>query len=167
MQRLDDLESSAQRRQHARERLLERVGWIVIGGLLVLGCAGGLGPGAINLRNLQSADGSLRIEYHAIERCHAPAGITLWVRPLQATDNPIVLSLSRNLAESIQLDQIVPRPQRMVREGERLLLAFARDDLPPSGQIHCRLEFEEWGILHSEIGISSGEAFRFRQLVLP
>ena len=167
MQRLAELESSAERRQHARERILERAGWITIAGLLVLGCAGGLGPGAINIRNLQSSDGALRIRCHAIERCHAPAEIAIWVRPSPADDGPVVLSFSRELAAAVQLDKLVPLPQRLIREDERLLLAFAREDLTPTAQIHCHLEFEDAGILRSEIGIDSGAAIRFRQFVLP
>ena len=167
MQRLAELESSAQRRQHARERVLERAGWITIAGLLVLGCAGALGPGAINIRNLQSADGSLRIRLHAIERCHSPTEIALWVRPAPADDGPVELSFSRELAAAVQLDKLVPRPQRLIREDERLLLAFAREDLPPTGQIRCHLEFEDAGTLRSEVGIASGAAIRFRHFVLP
>ena len=167
MQRLAELESNDQRRQHGRERILERVGWIVIAGLLVLGAVGGLGPGAINARNLQSSDGSLRIRFHAIERCYAPAEIALWVNSVSETEGPVVLSFSRELAAAVQLDKLVPRPHRMVREEERLLLAFAREDLPSSGQIRGHLEFEDWGILQSEIGVQNGAPISFRQFVLP
>jgi hypothetical protein len=167
MQRLAELESSPERRQHARERILERAGWIAIAGLLLLGCAGGLGPGAINVRNLQSSDGSLRIRLHAIERCYAPAEIVLWVSDASAADGPVVLSLSRELAAAAQLDKLVPRPQRLIREEDRLLLAFDRHDLPPSGQIRCRFEFEDAGIVRSEIGTPGGATIHFRQFILP
>lgn len=165
--RLADLESEHRRRQHGRERILERAGWLVIGGLLLIAWLGGLGSGLLTSRRAQSTDGLLELRYHAVERAKSPAQIELWLTSLPPGEEPVQVSISERLADAVQIEQIVPHPDRTLRDGNRLLLAFRRDALSPPAKIECRLRFEEAGLVSYEIGIAGAEPIRIQQWVLP
>jgi hypothetical protein len=165
--RLADLESEQSRRQHGRERILERAGWLAIGSLLLVACFGGLGPGMLTSRRAQSADGLVEMRYHAVERAKSPAQIELWLTAHPPGEGPVQLSVSQRLADAVQIEQIVPQPDRTIRDGDRMLLAFHRGALPPPAKIQCRFRFEEAGLVRYEVGIAGAAPIRIQQVVLP
>jgi hypothetical protein len=62
---LDDPKSL---RTQAREWVVERIAWVVVAGVLIVGLLGFLGPGPLGKRTSVSADGRLSVQFYSVER---------------------------------------------------------------------------------------------------
>ena len=49
---------------------IQRIGWVVLGGIVVLAAAGGLGDGPLSARTIETPDGT--VHYQRIERVERP-----------------------------------------------------------------------------------------------
>ena len=164
LENLDDAEPMAHQRW---EWTLERVAWVIMALVIVAGLLGGLGAGPLASREAAAPDGSLVVEYYAIERAAAPNTLVLRLGPKAGESSQIDLAFSRPFAEGTQLDSLVPEPvQTTAREGE-IVHTFAASDLTGGSTIVCRYQHQRFGSLDYRIAIQGREPARVRQIVLP
>src|SRR5687768_15141530 len=82
-----------------REYWVERVAWTGMVLILLAALLGAFGPGLLSDRRVVSADGSLSVEYSAIERYQAESVLVIRVERDPAAGRPVLVTLSRTLAD--------------------------------------------------------------------
>jgi hypothetical protein len=154
-------------RHTRREWLLERLGWCLIGCVILGGLLGGLGPGWLSRRTVANGDNTIRIQYEAIERYEAPSVLKVWMTPGTVQSDDVTLSVSRSFADEITIEQLVPPPSSKKMADGRLLLTYRARSLTDGTPILCRYKHDSYGVLRYEIGLEGQDPIRIRQLVLP
>lgn len=142
--------------QH-RVWIAQRVGWFVIGILILTAILGLFGSGWLSGA---SVDGSgLRIEYERFARLQQPTRIRLML----SGQTPQV-ALHRRYFDSVQIEQITPEPSAVESAGEWLVYRFAG---ATPGAVIFQLKPEEFGTLVGAAKLSGGNSLVFRQFVYP
>src|SRR5688500_10694050 len=107
------LEIEQDLRYQAWEWPLQRIGWILMG-LIVLGALlGFLGEGPLTKKTAATADGSLSLQYGQVLHYHNPTQLRLQVAAGATQGNELRLSLSASYLEAIDIKTIAPKPLRM------------------------------------------------------
>lgn len=149
------------------EWTIERLGWIVMAGLIVTGLLGGLGRGPLTWRDVSSEDGSLRAKYYAVERAAAPTQLALWWDSSQVSEAKIEVAISRSFSDGTTLDSIVPEPLSVATGEGQIVYTFAAADSAAGGKVVFQYQHEEFGPFEYQVAIEGREPVRVRQFVLP
>ena len=151
-----------------REWTAQRVGWAVMA-LLVLaagiGALGSSGPAAT--AETGASDGSLRVRYARLERHHAPSRMVIDVAPRFAESGEVRLWLDIGYAQQLSLESIVPEPESVEVEPERVVYVFAAGDA--SGPLEITFLYEHDGFWWqvAQLGLTDGAPVEFGQFVFP
>jgi hypothetical protein len=149
-----------------REYWLERAAWIGMGLILLSASLGAFGPGLLSMRRAATPDGSLSVEYSAIERYHAP-GVLVLRATSERPDRSVQIALSRTLADRTKLVQVTPAPDRVETHEGAIVLTFRSSALADNSPMRYRYEHEHFGPLAFEVGLVGGQSVRVQQFVLP
>jgi hypothetical protein len=145
----------------------ERAAWIAMALILLAALLGGLGHGILSDRRIQASDGSLSVEYSALERYQATCELRISVKPPPDADEPVRLSISRTLVDRIQLKHVSPPPAQVQTVDSAVVLTLPAAAVRDGGPIVCRFEHERYGPVAFDIGLVGGQSVRVRQFVLP
>lgn len=146
---------------------LSRGGWLAMGLLLAAALAGFLGPGPLGYRRASSSDGSIVLEYHAVQRNSAPADLRLQLHPAKDEQKEVRLAVSRSFADAITPEHIVPRPASVSASGNSIIYAFRLEDLQAEYQVTYRYEHDDFGIFDYEFSLAGRQPLKIRQYVCP
>jgi hypothetical protein len=149
------------------EYRVERVAWIGMGLVLVAAVLGGLGPGLLGQRRLVTPDGSLSVEYSAMERCARRSRLVIRVSPDVSSTRPVQLALSRPLVDRTELSQVTPPPDRIQTRPGNVVLIYDPAALSAGGPIIYRCEHEHYGPITFDVGLIEGQSVRIQQFVWP
>jgi hypothetical protein len=139
-----------------RSWVVERIGWAVLGALLIAGFFGLLGPGLLS--GVKEA-GPLTVEYDRFERREnenelrvrlAPGARSLWVE--------------NSYLDGVRLEKVQPEPSRVASEAGWTVFTFEGEE-----DVEARLEISPRSIgrLEGRFGPSKDQAVRVRQFVFP
>jgi hypothetical protein len=137
--------------------IAQRVGWVVIGILILTATLGLFGSGWLSRASAHG--GGLRIEYERFARLQQPTKIRL----VLSGQTPQV-ALHRRYFDSVQIEQITPEPSAVESAGEWLIYRFAG---ATPGAVILQLKPEEFGTLIGAAKLSGGNPLVFRQFVYP
>jgi hypothetical protein len=160
------LEDGQHQRSTRAEWVAERIGWLVIAGLLLAAVLGLLGPGYLSHREAASADGRVRVEYYAIERSERPNVLRIHAQPERGAEH-LRLALSHTLTEEASFESIVPEPERMELEDDRIVYVFRAAEIEASGLITYRYRYEDFGWARFQINLDGGSEVEVTQFVCP
>jgi hypothetical protein len=134
-----DLELTEDFTFEQREWKVQRIAWLIMALLVMLGLLGLFGPGPLSSRTLTSADGTLRLEYNRFERHQAPSTLRL---QLQATgETKARVWIARQFMENVKLEAVVPSPERVEPRDGGLLYTFnVLRNQPSSAVFHLHTE---------------------------
>jgi hypothetical protein len=141
---------------------VQRIGWGLIGGCLLIAALGGTGPGLLS-RSVQQDDAQqLRVEYSSIERCSAPSQL---VFRLGLRDHRLVrLVISRDFLDRVQVESFMPSPRSTAIQGDTVQFSFEVAENPV---IILRYQHETPGARKARIGLEGESPVVISQLVLP
>lgn len=108
------IQINEERPQQRREWRIERIGWVVMGALLLAGLLGLLGSGP--LARAQAGGDALSVDYECLQRAKAPTEYRFEVNPALMGGGPVRLRFDDVLLEEVKLERIVPEPDT-VRAG--------------------------------------------------
>lgn len=162
-----DLDSSENEAIQAREWKMERIGWLVTAGIILVALLGFLGPGPLSKRKKASSDGRLLVEYHAIPRYAAPEKLVLHFRPDMRDATVVRVNVSRSFTDEITLDSITPPPEGVEIQDNKLVYRFRLFNLGEKGLITYRYKNESFGPLRYEISLDGGPKIEVSQFVCP
>lgn len=145
---------------------MQRVGWCVLVAVVVaalLGFFGGAGVFcSVSLRG--GGPAPLHVDYQRTGRLMAPT--TLRVQFAAEQSGEVALTISRNWVDDVHVEQVTPRPLRVVHLPGALRYEFAADpDVTFTASFHA--SFQRIGQLSCAVARPGGEAVRFTQFVYP
>lgn len=162
---LDDGEDLAY--QH-REWTAQRIGWVVMGLLVVaalLGLLGSMGP--LSTAHSATPDESLGVSYLRFERHHAPARLVVQVAPEAVEAGEVRLWLDEDYLGTLGLQSIVPEPESMELGAERVTYVFAVGE--GSGPMEIVFMYQHDGFWQQDarLGLVNGPSVEFDQFIFP
>lgn len=150
-----------------REWAAQRLGWIVMFGLLAAGMAGAFGRGPLASASAGEAGDPLRLDYERTVRHRAPTTLRVHLAPGAARDGRVRLGVSRDYLRAMELTRAVPEPEAVEAAGEDYVFTFRVTDPERSSTIVLDLEPESYGTMEGRIGLPDAPAVRFRHFVFP
>ena len=151
-----------------KEWRVQRVGWAVMGLIVVLASLGLLGSnGPFAKAEREAADGSLEVSYLRLDRHHAPGELSVEVAPEFALEGEIRLWIEQDFADRLEFTSIVPEPERVEIQADQIVYVFAVGD--QSGPLPITYFYEHNGYWREggRLGLVNGEAIELSQFVFP
>lgn len=161
-----DLEIEQDLTFQRREWRVQRVAWVVLALLLLLGLVGAFGDGPLSRRTLRSPDGRLVVRVQAMERHRSPSAIVLRVRPEDGKDT-VQVWLNREFAEHQHFETIHPEPESVTVGQDRLVYEFSVGGADDVVEIAFDSLPEGIGAKHVQLGLVDGPSVAFGQFVFP
>lgn len=152
-------------RYHRREWAVQRIGWTVIGVVLLAACAGLFGDGPLAHRQIAIGDSTL--EFDRFVRQRAATEWRLQPASDAASDGEIVVSLPSRFLDSFEIRTIAPEPSSSALVGERTVFRFNASDVQSSGSIAYHVEPDGIGSTSAEIQVGERQSATFRQFIYP
>ena len=146
---------------------VERVGWLVIGAIVVAALFGLFGGGWLGRAAVAAADGRLSLEYDRFWRLQSPTALKLEVSPPSADEDRIRVWIAREYIESVNVLQVMPHPARVEAGAGRVVFEFAADDTDAPIGLAFRVEPERAWRLNGAIGLDGGGSVQFQQFIFP
>lgn len=162
-----ELERPDQQALQDREWRQETIGWGFMAIVVVAAALGLLGPGPMSYRQATSTDGTLSVEYYAIERYESPAELRIAIRRAATDQSPLRLVVLRSFCEQIQLESFSPDPRHAELAGEQLIYEFATARGSDAHQIVLRYRPLLRGALPIRIGLEDQAALEIQQFICP
>lgn len=121
--RIDELRRMVGEDEHFQRRvwIAQRVGWVALGGFVMLALAGGLGDGPLAAIEDTSSDGALRVRHDAVTRQDSAMH---W--HIAMPDGSHALRIASDTLPDIELQNIQPAPARQSRDEGSFTLHFDR-----------------------------------------
>ena len=143
----------------------ERIGWVIIGLILIAGLCGLFGHHPFARATSQTASGQLKIEYDRYARYESSAEVMVMVTPEKTGDGKVTLWFDADYLDSINVVAVSPWPVRgEAREGERAFV-FQTDGKPFSALF--TIQFHALGIVHGRARVNETDAIELTHLVWP
>jgi hypothetical protein len=138
---------------------LRRAAWGLVCIILAVAALGGMGPGYLSHRELVTSDGS-RVEYYAMERHQRPT--ELKIHP--ANEKLDQVKISSSYFEGIELVNVQPSPEAVIRDGMHVTFKFAGAGTSP---VVFRITPDQMGTHSAAISLGDGTAVQITQFVYP
>lgn len=144
----------------------ERIGWVVIGVLLLLGLAGAFGDGALASASAASTDQKAVAQYARIVRLRAPATIALEIAAGTTGDSASVVSFDAGLLSGFDVQRVTPLPIQSRASDQRTDFIFVRADARHPLKVVFIMLPTSLGSRRGTVETSHGP-IEFSQFVLP
>lgn len=145
---------------------IQRIAWMIMGAALVAALLGFLGHGPFSRATLGGPDDPLRLDYDRLAQYEVASELSL--RLLAQGGKPAAVWIDREYLTKVQLDGIVPAPERTELSADRVTYLFALSssgDQPVVITLYVRMK--EAGRVRGAIGVAGGGSLSFRQFVFP
>jgi len=147
---------------------VQRAGWIVMLAAVVAAILGLFGQGPLAAGHAGGATAGFSVDFERFARLTAPQSLDIEIWPkARTTDSTASIWLDRDWLDAHEVSSILPEPESMSLQPDRVLYAFSA---PASGvplRIRFRLEAREFGRIEGRAGVPGGPSYSFKQLVYP
>lgn len=146
----------------------QRIGWAVMGLLVVLALAGLLGGGGpLADAEVDAADSSLRVRYLRLDHHRGEGELSVEIAAEFLSAGEARLWVDRSYIEGLGLESIVPEPDQVELEPERVVYVFAVGE--GSGPVTVRFSYRHEGYWRdrAELGLVNATPVEFSQFVFP
>jgi hypothetical protein len=166
-QRYGDLEIDADLAFQRRTWVVQRIGWLLMLGVVIAAILGLFGRGLLSHQTEESRDGSVTVSYRQFERSDAPTAIELRVSTERAENGQVEVWIDRSYTDAMQMERIVPEPASVTSGEDRLILTFHVDQATPFLDIILHMRPSGIGWHSGRIGLLDDPSISFRQFVFP
>ena len=142
----------------------ERIGWVALSAVLVAAALGLFGSGLLSRVEASPPGGAYKVTYGRFERMQSP--MTLRVMPGRSDGGVTRVWISSSYLDGMTIQGILPEPQEMVLDGDRVLFRFPRNG-PTAAAIKFSLEGDSPGPVTGELGVDDAGAVPIRQFFYP
>lgn len=151
-----------------REWTVQRIGWIAMGLVVLAAFIGLLGnSGPLATEKMRASDGTLEVKVNRIEQHHGPGELTVKVGPEHVQGGEVRIWLDGEYASRFGLDTVVPEPESVVAEPDRMVFVFAAGDESGPLTITFNHEHNGYWIEKGRLGVVDGPSVSFTQFVFP
>jgi hypothetical protein len=145
---------------------VERIGWVIMVGIVIAALVGAFGRGPLSKRSSLSTDDTLSIEYDHFGRLNAQTDVRFQIAE-GAVSNSLLLWLDRQYMASFEVKEISPSPERMDLSDDRITLVYRVPKAASLLRVHLILEPVEMGSVKGSAGIVGKEPLSFSQFIYP
>jgi hypothetical protein len=145
---------------------IRRVGWTVMGLILVAGALGLLGQGPLSRATTGPPGGPFQVDYERMAHYESTAVLRLHLTPEAVRDERATIRLGEQYVRHIQIEAITPMPASANGSSEGVSYVFHLKPGQPS-VITFYLKLRQVGLLTGEVGIGDSPPVGFRQFVFP
>jgi hypothetical protein len=144
-----------------REWTAQRLGWVLMGLLVLAAIAGLFGAGPLS--NSSAERDGLRLEYDRFGRLQQSMSLRLHFSGDERESAAVFIS--RQYLASVQIENITPQPQRVESDVDWLIYSFLTRQRAGGATFH--LKPEKFGLLSGQARLEQGEPISFRQFIYP
>ena len=151
-----------------KEWAAQRIGWAVMGLLVLLALAGLLGGGGpLADAEAAAADSSVRVRYLRLDHHLGPGELRVEIAPEFVSAGEVRLWVDRSYIDGLDLESIVPEPDQVQLEPDRVVYVFTVGE--GRGPLNVSFSYRHEGYWRdrAELGLVNGEPVEFSQFVLP
>lgn len=150
-----------------REWRVERVGWVIIALLVLMGFLGLLGRGPLTEQVARDANDLASVEYYSIDHAEAASELRVHIERGVVSATQMWLTLNSAYLDRIEIDQIEPEPaaQQLAEDGIAFVFYLTEPGQPVD--LSVQYHFVEYGRATGRIAIEGGPQLTFSQFVLP
>ena len=142
---------------------VQRIAWVVGLAILTAALLGLMGPGPLSSTHAGEPGGPLHVAYNRIERYQAPAMLEI---DAESADGTVRLWMNRELAESVEVVDVVPQPDRVEVRPDRYTYHFAAPE-PGRARIVIHYHANRYGRIPGRIGLEGGPDLDVSSFVFP
>jgi hypothetical protein len=149
------------------EWIAQRVGWGVMGLVVISALLGVFSSGPLSRTTVTSMDARVSLQYDQFVRYLAPTVLQVRLQSEANRDRQTRLWLDRHYLQGVEVQQITPQPQRVEAAAERFTYVF---NLTAGGQpttVTFHVQLNTMGPLSGRIGLDNGPPLSFSQFVYP
>jgi hypothetical protein len=156
-------------RHQRREWVAERIGWLLMGAILLLGLLGFLGPGLLSSRTITGPDGQVRVKYDATLRHLADAKLRIRIAKASSLANRSKLRvlISSSFADQTKLESISSPPEQIELGDPFHAYIFPVARLDNEALITISYRPEVLGWLRYQIAVGQSPPIAVAQFVCP
>lgn len=162
----EKLDFTENMRFQACEWRWQRIGWGILGLIVILAMAGVLGDGPASRTKVEKT--FLRVDYHRFTHRETVTPLDITYRHKEG-DTSLVLEFDRSCLQGLAVEETRPEPKaNMAREGEGISLEFDLAPDAPWTKLHFRVKPDKAGLRRCRVRSDAGmEYLEFSQLVYP
>lgn len=177
--RVGDLEIDQDLEHERKAAIVRKVGWTLMTLTVLAGLAGLFGRSGPLNRTHTGESGPLVLEHERFTRLQTETTVTAHLRP-PAGAREARIWVERSYIDDMQVDGIVPEPDRIETGADRLVLVFPLAPSGPAGpsaagaasgpgvlQVDFHLQPQRIGPAHGRVGVEGGAELELRQFVYP
>ncbi|HJU87933.1 MAG TPA: hypothetical protein VJ672_00990 [Gemmatimonadaceae bacterium] len=149
---------------------LQRVGWGIMGALVIAGLLGFFGRGPVSKRVAGDAGDPLRVEYNRFLRRHADEQITLLIAPSALSANGEArVSIDSTLLREISIRRMTPEPEKEEAHRTGILATFRFDTTAGTNVGRVRIDYQADGYwsLNGAVAVGEHAPLRIHCVVFP
>lgn len=167
MERVGGLEIDQDLAFQEREWRLERVGWVLLVLLVLVGLGGLFGNGPLSWTTVTTPDGGLRVSYERFGRRGGPQELTVRARAQAARSGSWQVEVSSDYLASLEVGPITPEPDAVETVEDAVRYRFAQGapdaDLEVVLAVTPRAVWSQRG----EVRLAGGPPARLTQFLFP
>jgi hypothetical protein len=146
---------------------VERIGWVLMGLVLLADLLGLLGAGPRGWAHAGDQAQGLRVEYRPRERLNNPTSLNVQLVPQPPGQERVQFWVSRELLDNITLERVEPEPESVLAAENGMELVFHLADSQAAANVRLSLRYLTWGRVRGALGVPGLPAVELSQLVLP
>lgn len=150
-----------------REWRWQRIGWVVIGLILVGALLGVFANGPLSHESARSPDGQVRVVYQRFARHDGVSSIGIQVQPAAARHGQYVLTIGGDWAQAIQIEDVVPQPSTWTSRGGAQILEFDSADPQLPLQVEVDYHADTVGWHPGQVGVVGADPAQLGQFMYP
>jgi hypothetical protein len=166
-QRFGDLEVNEDLTFQQWEWRLQRIGWVVMGVIILAGLVGVFGQGPLSKVTAGEPGTPLRVEYERFMRYQAPTQLRIHLGIRAAQDGKVRLQVSREYMENMQIEHITPEPQSVEMGPDDVYYLFSVTNSERPTTVTFNLIPQTPGWRAARVSLDEGQPIRLSALIYP
>lgn len=162
--RIGDLEINQDLGVQERMWRIQRVGWALIGVIVLSGLSGLFGRGPLGYTTGGDVHGPLWVEYERFGRNQASSELRIHVRP---TSDTVRIWIGPDYTAHVDILRIIPEPAISRVDGAGFMFEVAAMGKNEPGTITLNLQFHAVGRVAGEVRSPGSPAIPIRQFIYP
>lgn len=167
LKRVGDLEIDQDLDYQERWWIIQRIGWLVMGLVILAGLLGFLGTGLFSNASSGEQDDPLWLEYERFGRFQSQTKLRLHLGTNAVRAGKVRVWLNREYLENVQLQQVTPEPESVEAQSDRFVYTFQTPKQDQPTTVTFYLQPDQIGSLPGLAGLETQQPIRFNQLIYP
>lgn len=156
IERVGDLDISQDIAFEEREWMVHRLGLIVMALIVLAALVGFFGEGPLSLQTVASSDKAFSVSYERFGRRGKRTDVVVKARRELVREDALHVELSNAYSDNMQLEQVTPQPDRVVRTPKGDLYTFLIAESGPIVSVRYSFTIDSMGPWSGTISIPRG-----------